>query len=82
MVVKFKNNVIYDIYGFIKMNNIEKIYLDIDGVIFHSCQAVCDILNEMQGTGYKGSDIISWNFREICSDLSNRDIEKIFGSGV
>ena len=51
--------IINNIEEFIKENNITTIYLDIDGVLFASCQACADILNEMQGTDFNGSDVLS-----------------------
>lgn len=70
--------IISNIENFIKNNNINKIYLDVDGVLIHSCQAICDILNEDKGTNFTGSQILSWNFKEICPNLTDNDIELLF----
>lgn len=56
----------------------DKIFLDIDGVILHSCQAICDIINEQQGTDFDGSEVLSWNFQEICPNLTDEDVERLF----
>ena len=70
--------IISDIENFIKDNNINHIYLDVDGVLIHSCQAICDILNEDKGTNFTGNQVLSWNFKEICPDLTDGDIELLF----
>ena len=72
------NWVISDINEFINYIGVNQIYLDVDGVLFHSCQAICDIINEDKGTNFTGDQIISWNFKEICSDLTDTDIENLF----
>ena len=41
-----KYTTVNSIETFIKYYDINNIYLDVDGVLIHSCQAVCDILNE------------------------------------
>lgn len=71
------NNVI-NIHKFIKKNNPNRIYLDVDGVIWHSCQAVCDVINKRFGTNVQGNEILSWNFKELKNDLTDEDIEFIF----
>lgn len=58
------------------------IYLDIDGVLIHSCQAICDILNEKQGTDFKGNQIFTWNFKEACPNLTDKDIEDMFADPI
>lgn len=70
--------IITDINEFIEYNNIKQIYLDVDGVLIHSCQAICDIYNEDNGTNFLGKHILSWNFKEICPNLTNTDIENLF----
>ena len=70
--------VIKDIDSFIKDNNITHIFLDIDGVIFHSCQAMIDILNERYGGNFDGSDVTSWNFQCCYSNMTSEEIEDTF----
>lgn len=70
--------IISNIESFIKNNNIKNIYLDVDGVLIHSCQAVCDIINKEQDTNFTGDQILSWNFKEICPNLTNADVERLF----
>ena len=70
--------IISNIESFIKNNNIKNIYLDVDGVLIHSCQAICDIINEDKGTNFIGKHVLSWNFKEICPDFTNEDIELLF----
>lgn len=59
---------------------IKYIYLDFDGVITHSCQAIVDILNLRNKTNYKGSDVFSWNFKEIDNTLTDKQVEELFNS--
>ena len=70
--------VIKDIDSFIKDNNITHIFIDIDGVIFHSCQAMIDILNERYGGNFDGSDVISWNFQCCYPNMTSEEIEDTF----
>lgn len=72
------SNEVIDINKFIEINNPNRIYLDIDGVIWHSCQAVCDMVNKQFGTNVQGNEILSWNFKELKDDLTNKDVEQIF----
>lgn len=72
--------IISDIEKFIKDNNIKHIYLDVDGVLIHSCQAICDMINKEKGTTFTGDQILSWNFKEICPDLTDSDIELLFAN--
>ena len=70
--------VIKDIDSFIKDNNITHIFIDIDGVIFHSCQAMIDILNERYGGNFDGSDVTSWNFQCCYPNMTSQEIEDTF----
>ena len=74
--------VIKDIDSFITDNEIDKIFLDIDGVIFHSCQAMIDILNERYGGNFDGSDVTSWNFQCCYRGMTSEEIESIFNNGL
>lgn len=75
-------NVINNIENFISKNKIDKIFLDVDGVLLHSCQAICDILNEMQGTDFKGEEVLSWNFKNICPNITDDEIEELFSTDL
>lgn len=67
--------------NFIKFHkDIKKIYLDIDGVLFHSCQAICDIINKKQHTNFTGDEILSWNFHEICPNITDEEVEELFSN--
>lgn len=70
--------VIKDIDSFIKDNNITHIFIDIDGVIFHSCQAMIDILNKRYGGNFDGSDVTSWNFQCCYPNMTSEEIEDTF----
>ena len=73
-----KYTIINNIETFINYYNINEIYLDVDGVLIHSCQAICDILNEDKNTNFTGDQVLSWNFKEICPNLTDNDIERLF----
>ena len=70
--------VIKDIDNFIDERQIDKIFIDIDGVIFHSCQAMIDILNERYGGNFDGSDVTSWNFQCCYPNMTSEEIEDTF----
>ena len=74
--------VIKDIDSFITDMEIDKIFLDIDGVIFHSCQAMIDILNERYGGNFDGSDVTSWNFQCCYRGMTSEEVESIFNNGL
>ena len=71
-------NQITDIEKFIEHYHIPYIYLDVDGVLIHSCQAVCDMINSKMNTHFTGDQILSWNFKEICPSLTDKDVEELF----
>jgi hypothetical protein len=75
-------DLIKDIDVFIEDKNISHIFLDIDGVIFHSCQAMIDILNERYDGNFDGSDVTSWNFQCCYRGMTSEEIESIFNSGL
>lgn len=73
----------WNIDDFIKNNRIKHIYIDIDGVLWHSCSAVVSILNSLYKCKTdKGSDVLTWNFEEVVDGvkLTPKDIEEIFAS--
>jgi uncharacterized HAD superfamily protein len=70
--------IIENIDDFIKENNITRLFLDIDGVIFASCDAIVEILNERYKTNFQGSDICSWNFQCCYPNMTSEEIEDTF----
>ena len=70
--------VIKDIDSFIKDNNITHLFIDIDGVIFASCDAIIQILNERYGGNFDGSDVTSWNFQCCYPNMTSEEIEDTF----
>lgn len=70
--------VIKDIDSFIKDNNITHLFIDIDGVIFASCDAIVEILNERYKTNFQGSDICSWDFQCCYPNMTSEEIEDTF----
>lgn len=75
-------NVIENIDDFIKQNDIQKIFLDWDGVITHSVQSIVDIGNEMFGTNAKGEDVTSWNFKDVFPNLQEEEMEELFNIDI
>ena len=67
-----------DIDDLIKKESISTIFLDIDGVVLESVEAMCQLLNNKYRTTVKSVDIKSWNFNEIKSDLTSEEIENLF----
>lgn len=72
------NNIIKDIDQFIINNNISSIFCDIDGVLWHSCQAIIDILNEKYGGNFTGSDVTSWNVNCCYPEMTEEEVEGVF----
>ena len=71
-------NIINNIDDFIKKHNITHLFIDIDGVIFASCDAIIQILNERYGGSFKGSDVTSWNFQCCYPNMTSEEIEDTF----
>ena len=78
----YNRKIIGNIERFIEQHNIKRIYLDMDGVLIHSCQAICDMINEIQGTNFTGDEVLSWNFQEICPNLTDDDVERLFADPI
>ena len=72
-------NKVYDINKYIENVKPNKIYIDVDGVLLHSCQAVIDVCKQTYGYNSKitGKDIISWNFKEL-DNFDDDVIEYLF----
>lgn len=72
-------NRVYDIEKYLDTVSPNRIYLDVDGVLFHSCQAIIDVCNKSYGYDCKltGKDILNWNFKEI-DDFDDTVIEYLF----
>lgn len=71
-------NIINNIDDFIKKHNITHLFIDIDGVIFASCDAIIQILNERYGGNFNGSDVTSWNFQCCYPNMTSEEIEDTF----
>lgn len=67
-----------NIYDFIECSSIDNIFLDVDGVILHSCQAMCDIINEKYGVDFKGEDVTTWNFNNLLPNFTDEEVEELF----
>jgi 5'(3')-deoxyribonucleotidase len=74
------DNIIKDIDQFIINNNISVIFCDIDGVLWHSCQAIIDILNEKYGGNFTGSDVTSWNVNCCYPKMTEEEVEGVFNN--
>ena len=59
-------------------HSVDIIYLDVDGVILDSASAIVELLNQKYETNCKSSDITSWDFKNVKSDLTSQEIESIF----
>ena len=70
--------VINNIDDFIKEMSITHLFIDIDGVIFASCDAIIQILNERYGGNFQGSDVTSWDFQCCYSNMTSQEIEDTF----
>ena len=70
--------VINNIDDFIKEMSITHLFIDIDGVIFASCDAIIQILNERYGENFQGSDVTSWDFQCCYSNMTSEEIEDTF----
>ena len=70
--------VINNIDDFIKEMSITHLFIDIDGVIFASCDAIIQILNERYGENFQGSDVTSWNFQCCYPNMTSEEIEDTF----
>ena len=73
-------NIINNIDDFIKKHNITHLFIDIDGVIFASCDAIIQILNERHGGNFDGSDVTSWNFQCCYPNMTSEEIEDTFNN--
>lgn len=60
--------------------DIDKIFLDIDGCIFHSVEAMCKILNKKFNMNVQPQQITSWNFECCYPKMSNEEIEWLFAN--
>lgn len=78
----YNPNIVRNIDRYIQQHKLKYIYVDMDGVLIHSCQAICDMINEMQGTNFTGDEVLSWNFHEICPTLTDEDVEKLFADPI
>ena len=67
-----------NIKDYIKLKNIDKIFLDIDGVVLHSCEAMAKILNKIYNKNVSGQDILSWNFKEVEETIDDSVLEYLF----
>lgn len=67
-----------NIEDFIIKNDIKKIFLDWDGVITHSVEAMVNILNRRHHTKINPQDVISWNFKEADPTLTDEEMEWLF----
>ncbi len=74
------NNIIKNIDQFIINNNISSIFCDIDGVLWHSCQAIIDILNEKYGGNFTGNDVTSWNVNCCYPQMTEEEVEGVFNN--
>jgi len=56
------------------------IFLDVDGVVFHSIEAIVKILNKEYNMNVDPRDVLSWNFSNCYSEMTDKKIEQLFGT--
>lgn len=64
-----------DIESLISELNINKIYLDADGVIIQSIASMVKLIKDKYGIDLEPCEVINWNFHD---DLSSKQIEDLF----
>lgn len=62
-------------------NKCDKIYLDCDGVLITSNEAMCRIFNSLYNKSHNGSEVTSWNYTDLYP-TSCDEVEQIFDSQV
>ena len=66
-----------DIERIISDFNINKIYLDADGVVIQSVKAMVKLIKDKYGIDLEPYDVTNWNFHD---SLSDRQIEELFSN--
>lgn len=66
-----------DIETIISDFNINKIYLDADGVVIQSVKAMVKLIKDKYGIDLQPCDVINWNFHD---SLSDKQIEELFSN--
>lgn len=61
-----------------KLFPVNKIFLDVDGVIFDSCEAVIQLLNEKYGGNFHGCDVTNWDFKCCYPNMTSEEVEAVF----
>jgi 5'(3')-deoxyribonucleotidase len=57
----------------------DKIYLDVDGVLFASNEAMCKLLNRKYGLNHTGDEVTDWNYTDLYPTNSD-EVESLFDS--
>jgi 5'' nucleotidase, deoxy (Pyrimidine), cytosolic type C protein (NT5C). len=60
--------------------NVDKYFIDIDGVIFHSVEAMVKILNRKFNMNLKSQNVTSWNFRCCYPEMTDEEVEWLFST--
>ena len=56
-----------------------QIYIDVDGVLFASNEAMCTLLNRIYHKHHKGSEVTDWNYTNLYP-TNSEEIERLFAS--
>ena len=59
----------------INQYSVDHYYIDMDGVLINTVEAMCQVLDEIYKTHIEPCMIRSWNFSEYDSSLTDKDIE-------
>ena len=60
-------------------DKVDNIYLDVDGVLFASNEAMCTLLNNKYHLAHTGDEVTNWNYTDLYPTNSN-EIEELFQS--
>lgn len=64
----------------IKDENFKYIFLDVDGVIFHSVEAIVKLLNKEYNMNVDPKNIFTWDFSNCYPNVTDKKIEQLFGT--
>ena len=69
---------IKELEDLINNNEFKYIFLDVDGVIFHSVEAMVKLLNKRHNINVNPKNITSWNFSNCYPNMTDEEVEWLF----
>lgn len=60
-------------------DKVDKIYIDVDGVLFASNEAMTSLLNRKYHKHYRGIDVTDWNYTDLYP-TNQEEVEKLYES--